>query len=42
MIEDAQRIKQLRASADPREQKEGLRLAEKNIHDRLSRSRGWD
>ncbi len=41
MIEDSRRIAELRRSADPKDQKEGLRLAEKNIHDRLAQSRGW-
>ena len=41
MIVDARRIAELRRSADPKDQKEGLRLAEKNLHDRLAPSRGW-
>lgn len=41
MIVDSRRIAELRRSADPKDQKEGLRLAEKNIYDRLAPSRGW-
>lgn len=41
MIEDARRIAKLRGSDNPEEQKQGLRLADKNIRQRLSRQFGW-
>ncbi len=42
MVEDARRMAKLRASSDPEEQKQGLRLADANIRQRLSRQLGWD
>lgn len=41
MIEDAQRIAKLRGSSDPSEQREGIRLIEKNIAQRLANQFGW-
>jgi hypothetical protein len=41
MIEDAQRIRKLRMSDNPDENKQGLRLADKNIQQRLARQFGW-
>lgn len=40
MVEDAARIRELRASSDPAKQKEGLRLADKNIAQRLAHKFG--
>jgi hypothetical protein len=42
MVEDARLMAKLRASSNPEDNKRGLRLADKNIQQRLSRQFGWD
>lgn len=42
MVEDARRIRELRMSTDPKDQREGERLAEWNLKQRLAERLGWD